>query len=194
MRVTASLAAALFASVLAAPAFAQQPVDPAPAIPTLADAIASQVGDWTGKLEYRDYSADSWFGLAVRVSVRDGGDGVTQIRVADFDDGPKVGIVRITTVSMIGADGTTEYSMGFRKGRVPEMSTATMRLASAQDRDHWTIVSEEQGRDDDRPARIRSTTTRDGDRLVTLKEVDFTDDAGEAWLVRNRSTLTRVAP
>ena len=56
--------------------------------------IASQVGEWTGKLEYRDYQADRWFGLPMRVSVTDGGDGVTQIRVADFDDGPRVGVVR----------------------------------------------------------------------------------------------------
>ncbi len=46
--------------------------------------------------------------------------------------------------------------------------------------------------DDDRPALIRVTTTRSGARMVTLTEVDFTDDKVETWLVRNRTTLDRV--
>jgi hypothetical protein len=45
--------------------------------------------------------------------------------------------------------------------------------------------------DDDRPARIRETTTRDGASLVTLKEVDFLDEPGEQWFSRNRSVLER---
>ena len=60
------------------------------------------------------------------------------------------------------------------------------------DAEHWTLVEERLGADDDRPARIRETTTRDGASLVTLKEVDFTDDATADWLVRNRTTLSKV--
>lgn len=152
----------------------------------------AQVGRWEGKLEYRDYQADKWFGLPVKVTVRDGGDGVTQIRVADFDDGPTAGIVRITSVAMLGKDGTTEYTGTFRKGRAAELGSAQLALAAGADAAHWTLVSTESGSDDDRPARIRVTTTRDGDTLVALKEVDFADDAGETWLVRNRETLRRV--
>ena len=55
---------------------------------------------------------------------------------------------------------------------------------------HWTLVETVHGKDDDRPATIRVTTTRDGASLVTLKEVDFTDDAKAGWLSRNRTTLT----
>ena len=74
--------ALLAAAALAAPA---APVT----VPlTVATARQSLVGEWRGKLEYRDYQADKWFGLPVEVSVRDGGDGVTMIRTADFDDGP----------------------------------------------------------------------------------------------------------
>lgn len=172
----------------AAPAAADEPAAP----PPLAEILATQAGEWTGKLEYRDYQADKWFGLPMRVSIADGGDGVTQIRVADFDDGPRVGVVRITTISMLGADGSTEYSTGFRKGRVPAVSTARLSLAEWRDAEHWTVIAEEEATDDDRPALIRSTTVRDGDRLTTLKEVDFTDDENEEWLVRNRSTLGRA--
>lgn len=158
---------------------------------TLAEAYQSQLGEWSGSLEYRDYSADRWFGLPVKVSIRDGGDGVTQLRIADFDDGPKVGIVRITTITMLGEDRVTEHVASFRKGRVPELSASRLTLSRAIDAAHWTIISEADASDDNRPARIRITLTRDGDQMISLKEVDFSDDSGEAWLQRNRQTLTR---
>src|SRR4051794_2519895 len=156
----------------------------APDIPT---ARWSLIGRWQGKLEYRDYQADKWFGLPVKVEVRDGGDGVTLIRTADYDDGPKTGNVRITTVSMLAKDGIHESSATFRKGREPELETAALALTAARDATHWTLVETVAGKDDDRPATIRLTTTRDGASLVTLKEVDFTDDANAEWLTRNRT-------
>lgn len=180
--------AALLALAAATPA-------PPPAPPTtplsVASARQSLLGHWTGKLEYRDYQADKWFGLPVKVEVRDGGDGVTLIRTADFDDGPKTGIVRITTVSIL--DGLNETGASFRKARKPELSTTGLALLpTSQDAAHWTLTETETATDDDRPARIRLTTTRDGARIVTLKEVDFTDDRDETWLTRNRTTLERV--
>ncbi|MCW3797805.1 hypothetical protein OMW55_08315 [Sphingomonas sp. BN140010] len=169
------------------------PVSAATGPLTVAAARMAQVGRWQGKLEYRDYQADRWFGLPVTVEVRDGGDGVALLRVADFDDGPKVGAVRITTASMLLADGARESSVSLRKGRDVELSTARLSLREgATGPANWTLVSEETGRDDDRPARIRVTTARAGDQMVALKEVDFTDDAAEAWLVRNRTTLRRL--
>lgn len=183
------LAAILLAAATAQPAAA--PAAPAPL--TVAAARAAQFGRWQGKLEYRDYQADRWFGLPVTVAVRDGGDGVTQLRVADYDDGPKAGTVRITTVSMLLKDGTSESSASFRRNNTPELTTARLTLQpGAADPAHWTLVAEETGTDDDRPARIRVTTTRAGDQLTALKEVDFTDDAAETWLTRNRTTLRRI--
>ena len=178
------------------------PLAPAPVSPvtnaprtvaplTIAGARQSLVGQWRGKLEYRDYQADKWFGLPVEVSVRDGGDGVTLIRTADFDDGPKTGIVRITSVSML--DGAAETTATFRKARKPELSTATLALgAGAKDSTHWTLIETATATDNDRPATLRLTTVRDGGKLVTLKEVDFTDDTKAEWLVRNRTKLERV--
>lgn len=154
-------------------------------------ARASQVGRWEGTLEYRDYQSNRWEGLPVKVEICDGGDGVTQIRVADFDDGPRVGNVRITSVSILGKDGTTEFIADFRKGREPGLAKATLSLLRATDPAHWTIVSETTSTDDNRPARLRVTTTRDGDTMVALKEIDFLDDAKESWLPRNRETLKK---
>lgn len=162
---------------------------PASAALTVADARRSTLGRWDGKLEYRDYRADRWFGLPVKVEIRDGGDGVTTIRTADYDDGPSTGTVRITTVSMLSADGGKETSATFRKGREVELDTASLVMANARDASHWTLVETVAGKDDDRPATLRYTTVRDGDSIVTVKDVDFTDDQASQWLVRNRTTL-----
>jgi hypothetical protein len=37
---------------------------------------------------------------------------------------------------------------------------------------------------------VRITTTRDGNSLQALKEVDFQDDDKAEWLSRNRTKLT----
>ena len=162
-----------------------------PAPLTVAAARQSLVGQWRGKLEYRDYQADKWFGLPLDLAVRDGGDGVTLIRVADFDDGPKTGIVRITTVSLL--DGAAETSATFRKGRKPELSTATLTLGPvSRNATHWTLIETATATDDNRPATLRITTMRLGDTLMALKEVDFTDDQTVTWLVRNRTTVKRM--
>lgn len=176
---------------VAAPAFAQSPT-PAPPL-DLATARASLDGAWAGELEYRDYSADTWFGIPVKTRIEEQGDGATSIRSSDFDDGPKVGNVRITTVELFDA-ATGEVSVGsFRKGRAAEITTYRLRLDPAsRDAAHWTMIEEAKGSDDDRPATLRLTTVRDGDRLETLKEVDFLDDDKSEWLVRNRTRLTRT--
>lgn len=172
---------------LAPPAAAQD----APAI-TLAEARASTAGAWTGELQYLDYQSGEWQGIPVTVTVTLEGDGNTLTRRAAFDDGPRVGLVYITSLAMLGADGATEYSTGFRAGRTPEVSAYTVTLAAAADAEHWTMLATRDGMDDDRPARIRETTTRDGAKLVTLKEVDFLDEPGEQWFSRNRSVLERL--
>jgi hypothetical protein len=183
----ASTGIALFVSAasLATVAPAATPVTPA-------SARQSLIGRWQGKLEYRDYQADRWFGLPVQVEVRDGGDGVTLIRTADYDDGPTTGNVRITTVTLLAANGTEETSATFRKGREVELVTAKLSISVAStSTDDWTLIEVSEGQDDERPATLRLTTTRAGNKLVTLKEVDFSDDAKTEWLVRNRTTLER---
>lgn len=168
------------------PAAAKAPLD-------IAALRLTMAGRWEGKLEYLDYAANRWFGIPMKVLIEDGGDGVTLIRKAEFDDGPRVGIVRITTLELFDPATGRETSASFRKGRETSLDTAALRLAAPPvDASHWTIIAETDSRDDDRPARLRVTTVRDGDRMTTLKEIDFLDDAAETWIQRNRSTLTRV--
>ena len=184
---------AVFATLGLAPAsgaHAQQAMaDP----PEVAAARASLVGAWEGELGYLDYSANRWFGIPVKTRIIDQGDGATMLRVSDFDDGPKVGNVRITTGELFDAKASTVAVATFRKGRTVEVTTYVVRIDPAsRDATHWTMIEETRGKDDDRTATLRLTTVRDGDRLETLKEVDFLDDARDEWLTRNRTRLTRV--
>ncbi len=159
----------------------------------LSTARQSMVGQWQGRLEYLDYSANKWFGIPVSTHISLMADGVTMLRKSAFDDGPKVGLVYITGVELFDVNELTVSAASFRQGRKPEIMTYQVRLAPpSSDTTHWTMIEETDATDDDRPARLRLTTTRNGDAMETLKEVDFLDDEGEAWLQRNRTRLTRI--
>jgi hypothetical protein len=187
-----NLISCLFLTVPAL-ASAQSALASAPPV-DVAAARASLTGDWAGELEYRDYTADKWFGLPVKTRVADQGDGATTIRSSDFDDGPKVGNVRITSVELFDAAAATVSVGTFRKGRTVEVMTYAIRIdPTSRDATHWTMIEETKGTDDERPATLRLTTVRDGDRLETLKEVDFLDDQEQVWLTRNRTRLVRSA-
>lgn len=186
MRLTITAVSVIILAATAAPVKAEVPVD-------LAVARASLEGSWEGKLEYLDYGADKWFGIPVKTAVEAQGDGATTIRRSDFDDGPTVGNVRITTVELIDlAQGTLSVGT-FRKGRAAEVSLYVVRLEGvAEDATHWTMLEEAEAKDDNRPAKLRLTTVRNGDALETLKQIDFLDDDKNEWITRNRTRLTKV--
>lgn len=156
-------------------------------------ARASLAGKWEGSLEYLDYGANKWFGIPVKTLVEDQGDGVTTIRKSDFDDGPKVGNVRITSVELYDPAAATITSGTFRKGRSVEVNSYKVRMEGiAVDSAHWTMVEESLGKDDGRPATMRLTTTRDGEKIETVKQIDYQDDDKAEWITRNRTRLTRL--
>lgn len=164
------------------------------ALVDLTAARASLTGNWEGSLEYLDYGANKWFGIPVKTRIEDQSDGATTIRRSDFDDGPTVGNVRITSVELFDAAAGTVTSGTFRKGKEVSVETYAARLDGvAKDAAHWTMVEEVKAEDDNRPAILRLTTTRDGDSLETLKQVDYLDDDKQDWISRNRTRLTRVA-
>ena len=181
----------LFAS-LAIAAGAHATPGQAPAV-DIAAARASLNGSWEGTLEYLDYSANRWFGIPVKTQIEDQGDTATTIRRSDFDDGPTNGNVRITTVELYDAAAGSVTTGTFRKGRTVEIYTHKVRMeGEAKDAEQWTMVEEVLGNDDDRAALLRYTTTRDGDKIETIKMVDFQDDTAEEWITRNRTRLARV--
>ena len=160
---------------------------------TITEARASLNGRWEGSLDYLDYSANEWFGIPVKTFIEDQGDKATSIRRSDFDDGPNIGNVRITSVELFDAVAETVTVGTFRKGRPAEINIHKIRMdGETKNAVHWIMVEEVLGKDDGRSALLRYTTTRDGDKIETIKQIDYQDDAKAEWITRNRTRLVRV--
>ena len=160
-----------------------------------AELLAATAGRWTGELQYRDYETNQWQGLPVKVVIVSQPDGVTTVRTAAFDDGPKTGTVWITTLVQVDPKAGRVAYAGARKGRALDSGSAALALvAPAKDARHWTLIETELRQDGGGMAQVRETTTRDGDRMITLKEVNPVDDGKDEWLPRNRTMLTLVRP
>lgn len=150
-----------------------------------------QAGRWSGALGYRDYQSDRLFEIPVSTTIVQVADGVTQIRTSLFDDGPDKP-VWITTTSLLDEAAGTMTSASYREGRSVEQTTETIRVADWADPTHWTLVYESVARDDDQPAEIRITETRDGDSLMSVKDVRPVGADDSAWRFRNQTRLTRL--
>jgi hypothetical protein len=174
------------ACLFAAPALAQ-------AAPLPFDLQAGLSGKWTGSLGYRDYQSNKLFELAIKTDIQALPDKATVIRVTAFDDGPKVGLVYITSASLYDAAKSTVATTTLRKGRAVEISTETATTVTYTDLTHWVVRYEEDGTDDDKPAMLRTTETRDGNMVKTVKEVMAKAEAAKGWQFRNQTRLTRIA-
>lgn len=159
--------------------------------PTAVELRLGLIGRWSGALGYRDYQSDALFEIPVVTTIETPGDGATLIRRSLFNDGPN-NPVWITTVSLDDPEASTSTSAGFRAGRTPDLSTETVEVAAFHDASHWSLIYRRIGEDDDKPADIRITETRDGDALVEIKEVRPVGAADDAWRFRNQTRLTRV--
>ncbi len=149
------------------------------------------VGQWSGTLGYRDYQSDRLFEIPVTTTITTPGDGATLVRQSLFDDGPDKP-VWITSISLDDAEAGTSTSASFRAGNAPELSTETVRVSALADPTHWTLVYAETGEDNDAPADIRVTETRDGDTLLEVKEVRPVGAGDDAWRFRNQTRLRRL--
>lgn len=167
---------------------AQAQTTPAPS-PT--ELRLGMVGRWSGALGYRDYQSNELFEIPVTTTIATPGDGATLVRQSLFDDGPDKP-VWITTVSLDDRTAATSTSASFRAGRAVEPGTDAMVVTAHADATHWTIVYSQTGEDDDEPADIRVTETRDGDAVMEVKEVRPVGAGDDAWRFRNQTRLTRV--
>jgi len=159
--------------------------------PSATDLRLGLVGRWSGALGYRDYQTDQLFEIPVQTTITTPGDGATQLRQSLFDDGPDKP-VWITTVSLDDIEAGTSTSASFRAGQRPELSTETVTVSAFADATHWTVVYAQTGEDDDAPADIRVTETRDGDSLMEVKEVRPVGSGDDAWRFRNQTRLNRL--
>ncbi|TRW15103.1 hypothetical protein [Glacieibacterium frigidum] len=158
--------------------------------PTAAQLQAGLAGRWTGALGYRDYQTNKLEEIPVATEFRTVGDGVTLIGVSTYDDGPRVGSVYITSVQLFAGDSATTATS--RKGRAMELATDKVAVTRYVDATHWTIVASRDGTDDDNPAKLRTTETRDGDSLLSIKEVLPASATDGKYVYRNQRRLTRV--
>ncbi|MBU2166835.1 MAG: hypothetical protein KKF88_03250 [Alphaproteobacteria bacterium] len=165
-------------------AVAQQPPSPT-------ELRLGLVGNWTGALGYRDYQSDELFEIPVTINVTSPGDGRTLIQQSVFDDGPG-DPVWVTTVTLEDPEASTLTSASFRAGREVGVSIETVHLARYVGPTRWTLIDEQIGSDDDAPAEIRVTTTREDDYVESVKVVRPVGADDSAWRFRNQIRLTRV--
>lgn len=160
--------------------------------PTPAELHAGLAGQWRGALGYRDYQSNKLFELPVTTEFRMIPDAATEVAVSAFDDGPKAGTVYITSLSLFDAKAGTVISTSFRKAGRPDIETGQVSVTAFGDATHWTLIYEATASDDNKPARIRVTETRDGETLLSVKEVAPNAPEGAPFRFRNQTRLTRV--
>ena len=182
---------ALALSPSAGLAQAREGAQAATAPPSAASLRSGLAGRWTGALGYRDYQTDELFELPVTTTIVQVADGVTQVRTSLFDDGPG-NPVWITSVSLLDAAAGTVTSASWRAGRPVEPVTERVSVADWRDDQHWTLVYDSLAEDDNQPAEIRVTETRDGDGLMSVKTVRPVGGDDSAWRFRNQTRLTRT--
>jgi hypothetical protein len=166
--------------------------------PPSAEALErSLAGSWKGALEYRDYQSNSKFELPMMTTISVGADGATITRVSAFDDGPKTGMVYITTVSLYeptngAANARAKLTQSsFRKGRPVETWTENVAIQSYTDAERWTLIYSRTGTDGNDAADIRLTSMRNGDTLTTVKEVKKPSEPDSAYAFRNQTVLKK---
>ncbi len=170
---------------------AKKAPDVASPMPTADKLELGLKGSWGGALEYRDYQSGKKFELPMAAQIDIGKDNATISRVSTFDDGPKTGLVYITTVSIFDKTGSKVTNAVFRKGRAVDVSTDDAKVTTYKDATHWTIVYQQNGSDNEKPAEIRVTQTLNGNELLALKEVKPVGAADKDYLFRNQVRLVR---
>lgn len=183
-----SLALALASTTVVAGA---SPVAAQTGAPTPVELQRSLTGRWDGALGYRDYQTNELFEIPVSTTIVQVPDGVTQVRTSLFDDGP-ANPVWITSVSLHDTAAGTVTSASYRAGRPVSAVTETVRVLDWRDAGHWSLAYDSVAEDDEQPAEIRVTETRDGDSLLSVKMVRPVGADDSAWRFRNQTRLTRI--
>lgn len=114
----------------------------------------------------------------------------TVTRLSAFDDGPKTGMVFITTVSLFDATGTRSTLSTFRKGRAVDTWTETVAVKSLTDLQHGATYSRT-GRAGDKLADIRLSVTRKGDELLGVKEAKESNAPDSSFANRTQTRLKK---
>ena len=151
--------------------------------------LQASTGTWEGELYYLDYQSGQRFGIPMRVEASLTPDGATLVRRLVYTDpGVLVHAINLTTLDRDSGELVEAF---FREGK-GEIMRAEVTAINYTDEDSWRLVYELDGMDDDRPARIRHTISREGDGLKARKEVRYVD-GGPEYFERNGSELTLIS-
>ena len=158
---------AAFVVLLASLANAEEPAQAA---------LAASAGTWEGELYYLDYQSGDRFGIPLRIEATVTPDGATLTRKLTFTDpGNLVHAANLVTIDRETGELVEAY---FREGRA-ELLRYEIVTSEFVDDTQWRVVYEQDGTDDDRPARIRHTVERENDRMTSSKKVRFLDEPGD---------------
>lgn len=151
-------------------------------------------GHWAGALTYRDYQSDKLVELPMRTNIVALADEATILNIATFDDGPKRGNVLITTALLYNTKAGTVENVGLERGRPIDVVKDKVTVTQFTDAAHWTIVMLHDGTDNNIPATIRTTDTRDGDSFTSQEDVRVQGSDTAPWQMRNITKLSRTIP
>ena len=153
-------------------------------------ALLASKGQWEGELYYLDYQSGQRFGIPMKAEISTTPDGATLVRNLTWTDpGNLVHAVNLVTIDRDTGELVEAF---FREGK-GEFMRYQIESVDFISETKWTIAYEHDGTDDNRPARIRHTTERDGSRMVSKKSVRFLDDDSGEFFERNGADLALVS-
>ncbi|MEM7219700.1 MAG: hypothetical protein AAF515_15130 [Pseudomonadota bacterium] len=155
------------------------------------EALVGTAGKWAGSLYYLDYQSGQRFAIPMEANIAATPDGATVVkRLTWTDPGNLVYAVELTTIDR----DTGELVQAFFRDNNGEHMRYVLTDITIESADKWQLVYEHNGTDDDRPARIRHTLTRESGLLISKKSVRFLDDEDDKFFERNGSELRLIEP
>jgi hypothetical protein len=155
-------------------------------VPSREQIYAGLVGEWTGQLEYRDFSSDERVVLPAWLTLKPSADGRSLRFTYTFDDGPTKTVVESSTVTIAGG----KYSMTSDGDQVTD--TYRIEEGGAKAGFHGLkFALTGTGRENDKPVDVRITVTIEQNLYRYKKE---TRSAGQEFNFRDEYVMTRRAP
>ena len=149
-------------------------------------------GEWTGQLQYRDYSSDQRVFLPTWLTIVADPGGHSLRFAYTFDDGPAKVVRERLLVELDAAAKTVTTSDPDKTAEAAHVFGATGFEQFAQ-RGRGTLVLSGTDTDNGKPADVRITVTLYRNLLTWLKETRPAHST-EAYVFRDQYTLTRRLP
>jgi hypothetical protein len=156
------------------------------AAPSREEISAGLVGEWTGQLEYRDFSSDERVVLPTWLTIKPAADGRSLHFNYTYDDGPTKTVVESSAVTIDGQ----KYSVTSDRDHASD--TYQMEEdGTKQGHGGLKFVLTGSGRENDKPVDVRITVTIERNLYRYKKE---TRSAGQAFNFRDEYVMTRRTP